>query len=197
MARQGRRGRDHRRIQCAVGRPAAVVPLPDQAVDGVRSGHLRARRCHEVSPRLTGTKNPPRIPQEAVKAPVGKSSQRETTDRTRRGTEMSVQSVTVNNVYPHSDSRYENVEATVAFAVNPDALANQRIVDLELAPRDEDGLVRYDADLRLMRPVGGGNGKLLFVVPNRGIPTNAPWLKGGFLLDRGWTIASCGWQWDV
>ena len=38
---------------------------------------------------------------------------------------------------------------------------------------------------------------MLFVVPNRGLPTNAPWLKGGFLLDRGWTIASCGWQWDV
>jgi hypothetical protein len=110
---------------------------------------------------------------------------------------MSVQSVNVNNVYPHSDSRYENVEATVTFAVNPDDLANQRIVDLDLAPRDEDGLVRYEADLRMLRPVGGGNGKLLFVVPNRGIPTNAPWLKGGFLLDRGWTIASCGWQWDV
>ena len=38
---------------------------------------------------------------------------------------------------------------------------------------------------------------MLFVVPNRGLPTYAPWLKGGFLLDRGWTIASCGWQWDV
>ena len=31
----------------------------------------------------------------------------------------------------------------------------------------------------------GGNGKLLFVVPNRGVPTIAPWLKNGFLLDRG------------
>ena len=110
---------------------------------------------------------------------------------------MTVESVQVNNVYPHADSRYENVEATVTFAVDPTHLANERIADLELAPRDADGLVRYDADLRLIRPVDGGNGKLLFVVPNRGIPTNAPWLKGGFLLDRGWTIASCGWQWDV
>ena len=57
--------------------------------------------------------------------------------------------------------------------------------------------MRFDADLRLLRPIGGGNGKMLFVVPNRGLPTYAPWLKGGFLLDRGWTIASCGWQWDV
>lgn len=110
---------------------------------------------------------------------------------------MSVESVQVHNVYPHADSRYENVEATVTFAVDPEYRSNQRIADLKLAPRDADGLVRFDADLRLLRPVSGGNGKLLFVVPNRGVPTNAPWLKNGFLLERGWTIASCGWQWDV
>ncbi|MHA7651574.1 alpha/beta hydrolase domain-containing protein [Mycobacterium sp. ML4] len=110
---------------------------------------------------------------------------------------MSVESVQVNNVYPHTDSRYENVEATVTFAVDPEYRANERIADLDLAPRDSDGMVRFEADLRLIRPVSGGNGKLLFVVPNRGVPTNAPWLKNGFLLERGWTIASCGWQWDV
>lgn len=110
---------------------------------------------------------------------------------------MAVESVHVNTVYPHSDSRYEWVEATVDFAVDPELLANERIVDLELAARDADGLVRFDADLKLLRPVDGGNGKLLFVVPNRGVPTLAPWLKNGFLLDRGYTIASCGWQWDV
>ncbi len=110
---------------------------------------------------------------------------------------MSVESVQVHNVYPHADNRYETVEATVTFAVDPEYQANERITDLRLASRDADGLVRFDADLRLLRPVGGGNGKLLFVVPNRGVPTNAPWLKNGFLLDRGWTIASCGWQWDV
>ena len=110
---------------------------------------------------------------------------------------MAVESVHVNTVYPHSDTRYEWVEATVDFAVDPELLANERIVDLDLAPRDGDGLVRFDADLKLLRPVDGGNGKLLFVVPNRGMPTYAPWLKGGFLLDRGYTIASCGWQWDT
>ncbi|BBY90555.1 hypothetical protein MGALJ_02240 [Mycobacterium gallinarum] len=110
---------------------------------------------------------------------------------------MAVESVHVNAVYPHSDTRYEWVEATVDFAVDPELLANERIVDLDLAPRDADGLVRFDADLKLLRPVEGGNGKLLFVVPNRGVPTLAPWLKNGFLLDRGYTIASCGWQWDT
>ena len=110
---------------------------------------------------------------------------------------MAVESVHEKAVYPHSDNRYEWVEATVEFAVDPELLANQRIVDLALAPRDADGMVRYDADLKVLRPVDGGNGKLLFVVPNRGVPTYAPWLKDGFLLDRGYTIASCGWQWDV
>jgi hypothetical protein len=110
---------------------------------------------------------------------------------------MAVESLHVNTVYPHSDSRYEWVEASVDFAVDPELLANERIVDLEFAARDADGLVRFDADLKILRPVGGGNGKLLFVVPNRGIPTYAPWLKNNFLLDRGYTIAACGWQWDV
>ncbi|MCV7300719.1 hypothetical protein H7J93_13880 [Mycobacterium barrassiae] len=110
---------------------------------------------------------------------------------------MTVESVHVKTVYPHSDNRYEWVEATVDFAVDPELLANERIVDLELAPRDDDSLVRFDADLKLLRPVDGGNGKLLFVVPNRGVPTLAPWLKNDFLLNRGYTIASCGWQWDV
>src|SRR5690348_18025885 len=90
---------------------------------------------------------------------------------------MAVESVHEKAVYPHSDNRYEWVEATVEFAVDPELLANQRIVDLALAPRDADGMVRYDADLKVLRPVDGGNGKLLFVVPNRGVPTYAPWLK--------------------
>jgi hypothetical protein len=110
---------------------------------------------------------------------------------------MTVEAVHTRKVYPHTDARYEWVEATVNFAVDPESPANKAIIDLELAPRDDDGFVRYDADLRLLRPVDGGNGKLLFVAPNRGVPTYAPWLRNGFLLDRGWTIASCGWQWDV
>lgn len=114
---------------------------------------------------------------------------------------MAVEAIHTHRAYPHTDTRYEWVEATVNFAVDPENPANKSIVDLEHAPRDADGLVRYDADLRLLRPVDGGdipsNGKMLFVVPNRGVPTYAPWFKNGFLLERGWTIASCGWQWDV
>ena len=55
---------------------------------------------------------------------------------------MTVESVHVTNTYPHTDSRYECVEATVNFAVDPEYVANQRIVDLDLALRGDDGLVR-------------------------------------------------------
>jgi hypothetical protein len=106
---------------------------------------------------------------------------------------------------------YEWVRATAEVAVDPATPGNDRIVDLDLAPRDADGLVSFDADVRLLRPVDGGNGRLLCVVPNRGLVLAVPFGAGaamaltdeaphpgdGFLLDRGWTVLWCGWQWDV
>jgi hypothetical protein len=107
---------------------------------------------------------------------------------------------------------YEWMSATADFAVDPAAEANAGIADLDLAPREADGLVRFDADLRILRPTGAGNGRLLFVVANRGLLGGVPFSAqaglgfppteqldpgDGFLLERGWTIAWCGWQWDV
>lgn len=47
---------------------------------------------------------------------------------------------------------------------------NQGIVDLELAPRDREGRVRFRADLTLLVPEdpARGNGRLILDVPNRG-----------------------------
>ncbi|RDI66585.1 alpha/beta hydrolase domain-containing protein [Nocardia pseudobrasiliensis] len=125
---------------------------------------------------------------------------------------MGVEAVRVGSVSPYGDRAYELVRGTAEFAVDPGHSANRRIVDLEFAPRGDDGLVRFDADLRILRPVGGGSGDLLVVVPNRGRLGGAPFSMGtvvdyadleridagdGFLPDRGWTIVWCGWQWDV
>jgi hypothetical protein len=77
-----------------------------------------------------------------------------------------------------------------------------------------DGLVEFSADLLVLRPrdPSKGNGTALVDVPNRGrIVVNSAFNRGtsaldpqssadvgdGFLLQRGFTIVSVGWQWDV
>ena len=107
---------------------------------------------------------------------------------------------------------YEWVRAVADVAVDPDLPANSGVVDLDLAPRDGDGLVHARADLRLLAPAAGGNRKLLVVIPNRGMLGGVPFSVGaplasfgapvpdpgdGFLLQRGWSVAWVGWQWDV
>ncbi|MDA0353710.1 MAG: alpha/beta hydrolase domain-containing protein [Chloroflexi bacterium] len=104
---------------------------------------------------------------------------------------------------------YEQIDARVTFAVDPTAEVNAAIVDLALAPRDAEGCVRFTSDLSLLAPANGGagNGRLLVDVVNRGNPRalgafNRADAGGdpagdGFLMRRGWSVASIGWQWDV
>ena len=65
---------------------------------------------------------------------------------------------------------YERIEGRLHFAVDPEHEANAGIVDLELAPRDDTGRVRFSSDLLLLAPTDPtrGNGALLLDVPNRG-----------------------------
>jgi hypothetical protein len=109
---------------------------------------------------------------------------------------------------------YERLDGTVRFAVDPSHPANAGIVDLDLAPRDADGRVRFRADFCLLQPSDPrrGRGRLLLDVPNRGnkvavrllnrAPAAAPPTAAidpgdGFLMRHGWSVAWCGWQWDV
>ncbi|MCX4096922.1 alpha/beta hydrolase domain-containing protein [Nocardia sp. alder85J] len=125
---------------------------------------------------------------------------------------MAVEAVRIEAVQPYADPRYEMVRGTAGFAVDPAHPANARIIDLALAPRGGDGLVRFDSDLRILRPTGTGSRNLLLLVPNRGMIGGLPFSTGltpdytdfekvspgdGFLLDRGWTVVWCGWQWDI
>ncbi|MDA8045832.1 MAG: hypothetical protein M0Z30_11445 [Actinomycetota bacterium] len=113
---------------------------------------------------------------------------------------------------PYRGTGYEWVSGTARFAADPDDPANHRIVDLARAPRGPDGRVRFSADVRILRPADTGNGRLLVVVPNRGLLGGVPFSLGAppafgptedpdpgdrFLLQQGWTVAWCGWQWDV
>jgi hypothetical protein len=110
--------------------------------------------------------------------------------------------------------RYLQLDSTAHFAVDPAHPLNRCITDIDLAPRDNDGLVHFSADIRILTPEDPqrGNHRLLFDVPNRGnrlalatfnrvprpIDPRAPTDAGdGFLMRRGYTVAWCGWQHDV
>jgi hypothetical protein len=107
---------------------------------------------------------------------------------------------------------FEQIDGIAHFAVDPTHPANACIVDLDLAPRDENGLVNFQADLSVVTPSGKGNGRALVELPNRGrrrlvpvlnrAPSDAPVSReahpgDGFLFNRGYTVVSIGWQWDV
>lgn len=109
---------------------------------------------------------------------------------------------------------YERIDLTVTYAIDPTHESNAGIVDLADAPRDDDGKVRYRGDAVVLRPIepASGNRVALLDVPNRGFrratalfnraapeaePTARIQPGDGFLMDRGFTLAWVGWQWDV
>ena len=129
---------------------------------------------------------------------------------------MSVERFVITRREPYgqifADGRtYERIEGIAHYAVDTDHAANQVITDLALAEKT-DGLVRFSGDVTLLVPSDGGNRAMLFEVPNRGnrvltrmfnqapfdlLPTDEINSGDGFLMDRGWTLAWGGWQWDV
>ncbi len=111
---------------------------------------------------------------------------------------------------------YERIEGILHFAVDPAHAANQRIVDLDRAATDGSGRVQFSADFLLLQPKAApaGNRRLLSYVVNRGRRDGVPYNRApsrlptlppsddidvgdGFLMRHGWSVAMCGWQWDV
>ena len=111
-----------------------------------------------------------------------------------------------------STGAYEKVEGVLHFAVDPSLPVHEPIADLALAPRNARGLVESSADFYLLRPLDGGNRRLLLDVPNRGRkialgmfnstprsndPTSWEDFGNQFLMRHGYTVAWIGWQPDV
>src|SRR5690606_11274842 len=109
---------------------------------------------------------------------------------------------------------YERLVGTANFAVDPAETRLAGIVDLDLAPRNEAGLVEFSADVDIIKPVdpARGNRRLLYEVSNRGNrsllnvfnggrPTSDPTTEehagNGFLLERGYTLMWSGWQGEL
>ncbi len=68
---------------------------------------------------------------------------------------------------------YELLEGTAHFSVDPENTRNHPINDLELAPRDSSGKVRFSSNFAILQPTEQqrGNHRILFDVVNRGRKT--------------------------
>jgi hypothetical protein len=113
-----------------------------------------------------------------------------------------------------STGPYERLSGRINFTIDPNALLNQVVVDLEYAPRNPSGFVEYSADFYILKPVdlAKGNRRLIYDVVNRGNkrilqffndaeysnePLKVEHAGNGFLMRRGYTIVWSGWQGDI
>ncbi len=96
----------------------------------------------------------------------------------------------------------EVLRGTAKFSLDPAALANRAIVDLDLAPRNSEGKVEFQSDVEITIPVDREhcNGSIFYEVNNRGNPT-APRIIDGdaehFLLRQGFVFVASGWIAEV
>jgi Alpha/beta hydrolase domain len=108
---------------------------------------------------------------------------------------------------------YERLLGMASFAIDPGEQGLPFIVDLELAPRNPEGLVEFKAVLDIVKPVdlSRGNHRLLFDFSNRGNRgaftrlndgggsdlSKESYAGNGFLNRLGYTVVWCGWQGDL
>ena len=134
---------------------------------------------------------------------------------------MPVVAVNIKSQQPYADGAifgptgdYERIEGVLEFAVDPRNAANASIVDLEYAPVDGSGCVRFQSDFTMIVPRdrAKGNGRVVIEVVNRGRRRTVAFFNrgstppidsddvpegDGFLLRHGYSVLSIGWQWDV
>jgi hypothetical protein len=106
---------------------------------------------------------------------------------------------------------YERLHGTAHGELDPAHPQNAGIVNLDKAPRNARGLVDYQSEFRILKPIdlARGNGWLVYDVPNRGNQPIMSRLNGapdgghpanagtGFLMRRGFSIVWSGCQGDV
>ena len=109
---------------------------------------------------------------------------------------------------------YEKIIGRAYFVFDPANPMNARIVDLDKAPRNADGLVEAWANFTVLRPKhpARGGGVALIEVSNRGGKASLGYFNGGrfavdptteeefgdgLLMRMGLTVIWVGWQFDV
>ena len=109
---------------------------------------------------------------------------------------------------------YEKIEGLVTFAFDPESIANEKIVDLNLAPFNMDHHVKATANFMVLQPkdpakarglgileVSNRGGKVLLPIFNAAKmssdPSSDAEFGDGLLMQKGYTLMWVGWQWDV
>ena len=101
---------------------------------------------------------------------------------------------------------YEEIKGRITFGIDPVDPLNQIIVNLDRAPRNDDGLVEATADIVILAPADrqSGNGVALIDIANRGRLSALGFNRGGarpygdgFLMNKGYTVVWVGWEFDV
>ena len=133
---------------------------------------------------------------------------------------MAVSRLEINTRQPYASGQtfgevgsYEQLDGIVYFDADPSHPDNALIADIDLAPKDANGLVNFSADFQILRPVDPPKGThtLFLDVVNRGrgrvskLINDAPDANStepqspgnGFLMRQGYTMVWCGWQHDV
>src|SRR5947208_6621119 len=104
--------------------------------------------------------------------------------------------------------QYETLRGVVFGEVDPNDPLNEVITDIKLAPRNARGMVEYNVDFWLNKPVdmSKANGTLLHDVPNRGNVRSVELNVGGsgdsgvgdgFVQRQGYVLSDNGWEGDV
>ncbi|MEE2778080.1 MAG: alpha/beta hydrolase domain-containing protein [Acidobacteriota bacterium] len=88
---------------------------------------------------------------------------------------------------------YERLGGYAIGALDPADSRNAVIVDIDKAPRDGEGRVRYRVDVEIHRPIGDSNGTLLYDVVNRGNKVAWRFARRSERFTLVWT----GWQGDL
>jgi hypothetical protein len=108
---------------------------------------------------------------------------------------------------------YEWLAGKAYYTIDPNEPGLPYICDLDLAPRNRDGLVEFAGTVDIVKPVdlGRGNRRVLYEFSNRGgraAITGFNYGKGrdlanpesagdGFLMRQGYTVVWSGWQGDL
>ena len=105
---------------------------------------------------------------------------------------------------------YEKLRGKAYGELDPNSPQNALITDIQLAPRNNRGMVEYAMDIYILKPIdlNKGNHKLFLEVNNRGgklfgglnkssggnDPTTDAHAGDGFLMQRGYTLVWNGWD---